>query len=166
MKILLVHRYFWPDSPPYASILRTVGEHLAESGHSVEVFTAQPSYGGSDLHEKAPNSESLNGVQISRAPLLKESKSKPVGRLLNLVLFAAQVFLKVARGDFDAVMAATTPPVFVAFAARCGAKLKGAKFVYHMQDIYPEVLAANSGDGLSKPLQFCLLYTSPSPRDS
>ena len=153
MKILLVHRYFWPDSPPYASILRTVGEHLSQSGHNVEVLTAQPSYGGSDLHQKAPTSESLNGVQISRAPLLKESKSKPVGRLLNLVLFAAQVFLKVARGDYDAVMAATTPPVFVAFAARSAAKLRGAKFVYHMQDIYPEVLAANSGSDLSKPLQ-------------
>ena len=153
MKILLVHRYFWPDSPPYASILRTVAEHLAESGHSVEVLTAQPSYGGSDLHQKAPTSEQLNGVQIARAPLLKESKSKPVGRLLNLVLFASQVFLKVLRGDYDAVMAATTPPVFVAFAARSAAKLKSAKFVYHMQDIYPEVLAANSGGGLSKPLQ-------------
>lgn len=154
MKILLVHRYFWPDTPPYASILRTVGEHLAESGHSVEVLTAQPSYGGPDLHPKARTSETVNGVRIMRAPLLRESKSKPVGRLVNLVLFAAQVFLKVARGDYDAVMAATTPPVLVALAARSAAKLKGAKFVYHMQDIYPEVLAANSGTGLSKPLRF------------
>ena len=52
------------------------------------------------------------------------------------------------RRDLDAVMAATTPPVFVALAARIGSKLSNASFVYHMQDIYPEVLSANTGKQL------------------
>lgn len=152
MKILLVHRYFWPDTPPYASILRSIAEHLVASGHNVHVLTAQPSYGGTDQHEKAPSNEQLNGIRIERVPLIRESKAEPLRRAVNLVGFAIQVFFRVWRGDFDAVMAATTPPVLVAFAARTAARLSRAKFVYHMQDIYPEVLAANS----ASPLNFAL----------
>lgn len=149
MKILLVHRYFWPDTPPYASILRTIAEHLATEGHDMHVLTAQPSYGGSDRHKKAARLEELNDVTVKRVPLIRESKTQPIRRGINLGLFAIQVFFAVLRGDFDTVMAATTPPVFVALAARLAARLRGATFVYHMQDIYPEVLAANSGHQLN-----------------
>lgn len=157
MKILLVHRYFWPDSPPYASMLRTIAEHLVEEGHDVDVLTAQPSYGDSALHDRQPRKETLNGVKVIRLPLLAESKEHPVRRATNLALFASQVFAHITRRrTYDVVMAATTPPVLVALAARIGSRLSGARFVYHMQDIYPEVLAANSGrplKGLMKVLQ-------------
>ena len=154
MKILLVHRYFWPDSPPYASILRSIAEKLAADGHQVDVLTAQPSYGGTALHETAPKSEVKRGVSIERAPLLSESKAQPIRRAVNLALFAARVLSEIGRRrDYDVVMAATTPPVLVALASRLASKMTGAKFVYHMQDIYPEVLGANSGQPLSVPLR-------------
>lgn len=154
MKVLLVHRYFWPDSPPYASILRTVAEHLAKEGHDVDVLTAQPSYGGTASHDRAPSREQLGGVSILRAPLLSESKAQPVRRGINLALFAGQVFLRIVRNrNYDVVMAATTPPVFVALATNLAARITGARSIYHMQDIYPEVLSANNGEPLSAPLR-------------
>ena len=34
-RVLLVHRYFWPDTPPYAAMLREIGRALVDAGHSV-----------------------------------------------------------------------------------------------------------------------------------
>lgn len=142
MRLLLVHRYFWPDTPPYASMLRTIAEGAAQAGHEVTVLTAQPSYGGSHLHERAPSEEEIGGVRVKRVRLLSERKTQMGRRAANLALFAAQVFVSAARrGRQDVVMAATTPPILVALAAMLGARIGGARFVYHMQDIYPEVLA-------------------------
>ena len=149
MRILLVHRYFWPDTPPYASMLRTIAEHLAANGHEVTVYTAQPSYGGSELHEELPNKEQIGPITVTRARLLDETPSQVVRRVVNLVLFSAQVSINIVRnGRYDVVMAATTPPVLVAFCARLASKQAGSSFIYHMQDIYPEVLAAEGTESL------------------
>ena len=149
MKILFVHRYFWPDSPPYASLLRTMAEHLADEGHDVHVMTAQPSYGGSDQHVSSPTRETLGSVNISRARLFAEKPTQMARRAANLGLFAAQVFGHIVkRRDYDVVMAATTPPILIALAGRLASQTIGAKFVYHMQDIYPEVMSANQGQSL------------------
>ncbi|MHC4380567.1 MAG: glycosyltransferase family 4 protein, partial [Planctomycetota bacterium] len=46
---------------------------------------------------------------------------------------------KADLGPFDAIMASTMPPVLVAATARRAAKKTGARFLYHMMDIYPEI---------------------------
>ncbi len=132
-------------------MLRTIAEHLADEGHEVEVFTAQPSYGGSDKHTKSPKTELIGEVKVRRVNLLAEKPAQMLRRGLNLGFFALQVFGHAARRDrYDVVMAATTPPILIALTARLASKVSGASFVYHMQDIYPEVLAANEGRPLGK----------------
>ncbi len=143
MDILISHRYFWPDTPPYASMLRSIAEHLAGDGHDVTVFTAQPSYGDSRDHEARRRVESLGPIQVRRARLLAESKSDMAARAANLVLFSAQLGARILRQRPDAVMVATTPPILVSTTATVAARLVGAASVYHCQDIYPEVAVAN-----------------------
>lgn len=145
MNLLLVHRYFWPDTPPYASMLRSIAESAVADGNAVTVFTAQPSYGGTQLHSPAPRQETIAGVHVERTPLLSERKEQTMRRGLNLLLFAAKTFVHILRNrEADVVMAATTPPILVSLAAMLGSRIIGASYVYHMQDIYPEVLANDS----------------------
>lgn len=132
-------------------MLRTIAEHLASEGHQVDVLTAQPSYGGTALHNRAQRTEKLNGVSVTRLSLLNESKEQPLRRVANLLLFSGQVSAHILRNSYDFVMAATTPPVLVAYCARLATQSKRGKFVYHMQDIYPEVLSANAGRPPSLP---------------
>ena len=154
MNLLLIHRYFWPDTPPYASMLRSIAESAADSGHDVEVFTAQPSYGGTHLHDPAPSAEIVSSVRVVRAGLLAERKDQTLRRGVNLVLFAARAFFQILRNrQVDVVMAATTPPILVSLASMAGARLIGARYVYHMQDIYPEVITDGSQSGVSKLLR-------------
>ena len=45
MRIVAIHRYYWPDRAPYASILRRIVNRWTEEGHEVTVLSAQPTYG-------------------------------------------------------------------------------------------------------------------------
>lgn len=140
MKVLLAHRYFWPDTPPYASILRDIAGELVANDFEVEVFTAQPSYGGSDRHDKTLRREFLpEGTHVRRARLLTESRSSTSRRIVNLVWFAAQLGTRILRGRYDVVMIATTPPVLVGLVGVVTGRLAGSRTVYHMQDIWPDV---------------------------
>ncbi len=143
MRILLIHRWFWPDAPPYASMLRSIGRKLVEEGHEVTVLTAQPSYNRATRGEKRPRVEQLDGMTVRRARLLPESKRNYLLRGLNMLLFMGAVrrTILAAKGGqaYDAVMASTMPPVLVAASARRAARRRGAAFLYHMMDIYPEI---------------------------
>ena len=141
MQVLVIHRYFWPDTPPYASMLRRIGEHWIEGGHNVQVFSTQPSYKVEVANEQRPKREKLDELEVVRCSLIKEKSRSGLLRAVNSLLFAIKVFLHILgqRGKWDVVMCSTVPPVLVGMASSLGAKLTGAKFVYHAMDIWPEV---------------------------
>lgn len=142
MRVLIIHRYFWPDRPAYAVMLRAMAGRLAAAGHEVTVLTAQPSYGGPG-QQRAAAEEQLDGFRVLRVDLFAETKKSLWRKAINLALFRWKI-RRVARreGPFDVIMAATTPPVYVAATALRLAREQGASFVYHNQDIYPEIAVA------------------------
>jgi glycosyltransferase involved in cell wall biosynthesis len=142
VKILFTHRYFWPDSPAYAAMLRAIAEHAAAQGHEVEVFASQPSYGE---HGRAAPSERMGGIAIRRVGVFRERKGNPLARGLNVVIYCAHLFLHVLRSRPDVVTAATFPPVIAGWTGSLAAKLTGAKFIYHLQDVHPEVSVYSGG---------------------
>lgn len=149
MKILLSHRYFWPDSPPYAAMLRSIAESLAEEGHEVHVFASRPSYrAGVD----APRRERLGNLNIRRVWVFSEHKKNPATRALNVLIYSICLFFHIRRLRPDAVTAATFPPIISARMASIAAQLVGAHFIYHMQDIHPEVSIISGGILGRKPI--------------
>lgn len=129
-------------------MLRSISVQLAADGHEVTVLTAQPSYTAATAARKMPRRQTLDGVQVRRCRLLRESKGNLPLRALNMLLFMfaifAHILLRRKRNRYDVVMASTMPPVLVAAMARVCARLRGGVFVYHMMDIYPEI-ALTSG---------------------
>lgn len=140
MRILLIHRYFWPDTPPYASMLRSIGKHFFDQGHEVVVLSSQPSYKIGVSLQRQPVKEKIDGMVVYRLSLLRETGRHVVFRLMNMVYFPLRIFLFILlKGKFDIVMASTAPPVVVGLAAAAGAKVTGAAFFYHCMDIHPEI---------------------------
>ncbi|MGI8761837.1 MAG: glycosyltransferase family 4 protein [Jatrophihabitantaceae bacterium] len=142
MRIVLVHRYFWPDTPPYAHILRELAQHLGAAGHQVTVLSCQPSYNRAVV-AKAPARECLApGVEVRRWPILPDRRFA-AAKALNLLWFCLRLLLaRRGLGRVDVLMAASTPPIAVAKLGGWLARRSGARFVYHKQDIYPEVVTA------------------------
>lgn len=140
MRILLIHRYFWPDTPPYASMLRAIARQLVADGHEVEVLTSQPSYKSDHSIPRQPSLESLDGFTIRRLALLPERGKHIILRLLNLLYFPVRIMMHcLTHKRFDAIMASTAPPVVTGLAAALAARLTNTRFVYHCMDIHPEI---------------------------
>nr|MDT0657235.1 glycosyltransferase family 4 protein [Micromonospora sp. DSM 115978] len=142
MRVVLIHRYFWPDSAPYAHILRQLALRLGEDGHEVEILTCQPSY-RPPAGPPAPRREKLGDrVTVRRWPVVPDRRYG-AAKVVNLVLFCAWLLTTGVRlGRADVVLAASTPPVAVARVASFIARRCRARFVYHKQDIYPDVMVA------------------------
>lgn len=137
MKILLTHRYFWPDTAPYALMLRSIGEGLVGAGHDVHVFASKPSYRNQSA--RAPKREILGRLNVRRSWVFQENRKIPAVRAVNVLLYCAALFFHIMRLRPDMVTASTFPPVIAAWSASLAARLVGARFVYHMMDIHPEV---------------------------
>lgn len=147
MKVLLTHRYFWPDSPPYALMLRSIGEGLVEAGHEVHVFASRPSY--RDKAIDVPTRETLGRLRVYRCWVFRENRQNIVLRVANVFLYCVALFFHVLRLRPDVVTASTFPPVVAGWTASLAARLVGARFVYHMMDIHPEV-SLYSGDRMGR----------------
>jgi glycosyltransferase involved in cell wall biosynthesis len=140
-RVLLVHRYFWPDVPTYAHLLRALGARLAADGHEVSVFCGPPTYNDVYAGPARPRHEVVDGMRVIRVRLPAESKSRPVRRALSLGLFAVRLVAHVLRhrGDYDLITVTTIPPVIMGVAARTIRRLTGIPYIYHCMDLYPEV---------------------------
>lgn len=143
MKVLLTHRYFYPDRSPYGVILRQISKELADAGHEVSVFTSLPSYGREPT--KAPRHESLGNVHVRRIWVLSEASRNPLARVINVFIYCISLFFFVLRSRADIVTACSFPPVVAGWSASLAAKLSGASFIYHVQDIHPEVSIYSGG---------------------
>lgn len=143
MRILLVHRYYWPDTPAYAQMLHLMAKRFVEAGHEVTVFSTQPSYNDS-IGQKLPGRETVDGVTIYRTPLLKEQKTKLFVRAINVVLFCASLACHwlLRWGKYDLMTVASFPPTIMGVMARWLTWLTGSRYLYHCQDLYPETAQA------------------------
>jgi glycosyltransferase involved in cell wall biosynthesis len=145
--VVLVHRHFYPDTPPYATILRDIAVTLANSGLDVTVLSCQPSYHGAAASRAPADEVMAPRLRIRRWPVLPD-RSSLLARLANLLIFVSRAVLTLARmRRVDVVMAASTPPVFVALFVSLIARIRGFAFVYHKQDIYPEIMSLGGSGG-------------------
>ena len=148
MRITIVYRYFWPDTPPYATMLREIATRLAGDGHTVRVLTAQPSYGAGARLARQPKFATFgSGVTVNRCPLLPGTTLPLVGKLVNLAnwfWFLLWAYFKIAwrfnsqSRKTDLIWTASILPVVQAWMFCRLAKRHGIAFLYHIQDIYPE----------------------------
>ena len=143
MKVLLTHRYFVPDSSPYGVILQIMAKELAAAGHEVSVFSSRPSYGRDVPH--APGRERLGSFSVRRIGVLPEASRNPLARVVNMAIYCVSLFFHTLTARADVVTACTFPPVLAAWSASLAARLSGARFIYHMQDIHPEVSTYSGG---------------------
>lgn len=140
LKALLMHRFFYPDSPPYASILGDMTEIFQRCGYHVDVLSSQPSYKSHDIRKKEKYESIVSDqYKVYRLPVFR-SKFNQLNKLLNFFWFPVAVFFWLVVGKkYDVVTVSTAPPVVLAFVVAIVCKIKGLKLIYHCMDIHPEI---------------------------
>ena len=127
MNILIHMGDSYPDESPSAKRMRAFYDVLTEHGHHVAVMA--PDYHNSDTSDK----------DIIYCPTIKMKKKTTAMRMLNQLSFAiSSVFCSGKAGRADVVLT-TSPPVLISMAGWLIAKMKRAKLVYDVRDIWPDV---------------------------
>jgi glycosyltransferase involved in cell wall biosynthesis len=96
------------------------------------------------LDERRPWIDVYAGIRIRRVPLLNED-GRGLKRHLNSIFFVLQAATILLFGaKRDVVWTATMPPLIQPLAVRLVTRLRREKFIYFVQDIYPEIALAMS----------------------
>lgn len=138
MRVLAVHRYYYPDTSPYATLLQSIVNRWVRDGHEVDVLTSQPSYRSSRVGRKLPKLQFEQGVRVRRLRLPRET-GRPLVRLTNAARLSASTFVRAASGRYDVVMVSTVPPVVLGAAASVGCLVGRTRLIYHCMDLHPEI---------------------------
>ena len=154
MKILLVHRYYWPDVTGYAQMLHIIAKHLAAEGHEVHVHTTPPSYNEAMADDCAPRHQIVDGITIRRTWMAPEFGRNGLLRSINALLFAVKVLIHAAtrRRAYDVITVSTFPPTIMGLVGRVVSTVRRTKLIYHCQDIYPEFTWTGEPKSANRPL--------------
>lgn len=138
MKILLTHRYFWPDHPNCGQILWHLTQKLAAKGHQIDVLTSLPS---KDLNSKKIVSKKFQlfkNIKIERINLSIENKS-PIKKIINALKLGFMTNFLAIKNKYDIVISTTIPPITGGLFAALASQISKARFVYFCMDLHPEV---------------------------
>ena len=138
MKLIFVNRYFHPDLSATSQLLSDMAFHLAARGREVHVVTSRQRY--EDAAARLPARESSGGVHVHRVWTSRFGRAWLPGRALDyfsFYVFSGFCIARLARRG-DLVIAMTDPPL-ASFPAALAARLRGARLVNWLQDIFPEV---------------------------
>ncbi len=150
-RVVFVNRFYAPDHSATAQILTDLAEYLAGQGWAVEIVTSRLIYGtaGASL---APR-ERINGVAVTRVATVNGTSLGILGRLLAYLTFyvsAGWVLLRSLRPG--TIVVAKTDPPLIALVALVACKLRGARLVNWVQDLYPEVAIEMGMSALRGPI--------------
>jgi len=136
-KLVFVNRFFYPDHSATSQMLTDAAFYLASQGHTVHVVTSRLQY---EREGRLPADEKVQGVVVHRLWTSSFGRDVLVGRACDYFTFYLSVFWVLARllERGDTVIAKTDPPL-VSIPVAAAARLRGARLVNWLQDLFPEV---------------------------
>jgi colanic acid biosynthesis glycosyl transferase WcaI len=142
MHLAVLTQYYPPETGAPQRRLSNLASHFLESGHSVTVLTAMPNYpqgrifpGYGGLYQKTKE----EGVQLLRTFIYPTSRPDMVSRLSNYFSF---VLSSAVCGSFALTkphyLLVESPPLFLGMSGYWLSRLKSAKLIFNVSDLWPE----------------------------
>jgi glycosyltransferase involved in cell wall biosynthesis len=145
MHILIIHQAFAALDEPGGTRHHELARFLVQKGHRVTVIASQVSYLTGAALTPGPSPETGKGepgVKVLRAytyNALHKSFVHRVFAFLSFMISAFWIGLSVKNVD---VVWGTSPPIFQGVTAWALARLKGAKFLFEVRDLWPDFAIA------------------------
>lgn len=149
MRILYVSQYFPPEIGAPAVRVHDLARMWVQQGHDVTVLTGFPNHPTGVLNpayrkkfRRLTIREQMDGINVVRSWLMPLPNRKPAERILNYSSFCVSAALRgLFLKKFDVVIA-TSPQLLVGLSGWMISRLRGAKFVFEVRDLWPESLLA------------------------
>lgn len=138
--VFVITELYYPEETSTGHLLTYTAEGMARSV-PVRVICSQPTYSARGI--RAPERELRNGVEIERCAGTTLDKDSLWRRAINAATISisvvSRVLLRLRAGDVALVV--TNPP-FLPFGVAVACRLRRARCVLLIHDVYPEVLTA------------------------
>lgn len=143
MRILILSQWFDPE-PTFKGLLSA--KELQRRGHDVRVLTGFPNYPGGKVYDgyrvRPATRETIEGIDVLRVALYPSHDDSGLRRGLNYLSFAASASVAALFVKKPDVAYVYHPPATIGLPAVVLKWLRGVPFVYDVQDLWPETLAA------------------------
>jgi len=146
MHILIIHQAFASLNEPGGTRHHEFARLLSARGHQVTVIASPVSYITGTPSQPPQFSQKMGegqvGVKILRASVYSAHHKSFAHRIIAFVSFMLSSFwLGLGVKDVDLVWG-TSPPIFQGVTAWALARLKGAKFLFEVRDLWPKFAIA------------------------
>lgn len=150
MRLIFINRFYWPETPATSQLLADLAEGLAARGHDVTVITS----GAVGNH---PRRETHRGVAIWRVRGTRWAHLGLAGKAADFASFYLGAMWRLHfEAASDSTVVALTDPPLLAIGSGFVSRLRRARIIHWVQDIYPELaieLAGQSWLSLLRPLR-------------
>ncbi len=133
MKVLYISQHFPPEIGAAQARAYDMSMNLVEEGCDVTVVTAFPNHISSN---KFIESSKHLGLDVMRSFVVQDTKKSTIKRMLNYLSFMVTSVISGLFVKKPDVVFATTPQLFVGLSGYILSKLKRAKFVIEVRDLW------------------------------
>ena len=145
MRILIVTQYFPPEMGAPQARLSELAARLQSKGHTITVLTAMPNYPTGRVFDgyrwKLRKTETLDGMKVIRTWIYPSKSRNIFVRLFSYMSFVMSVLLlglwKLGKHDIAII---ESPPLFLGPSGLLAGRLSGAKTVFNVSDIWPDIV--------------------------
>jgi len=142
-KIWIVTPYYPPDGGPSVPIYSGIAEAFVANGYKVEIISAFPHYKTSvsaGYRGKWFVSEKYGDISVYRGFVSAGNVSSIGKRLLNYLSMDLSAAISAFRHLKPDLVLTHTPILMIGLAALLLKRFRGVPFLYHVQDLYPDVI--------------------------
>ncbi len=142
MKLGILTQYYPPEIGAPQARLSELAREFVERGHEVFVLTGMPNYPGGRIYHGYGGifrREERDGVSVLRAYIYPTKSLGMVRRLANYLSFVfSSLFVgTMALPRLDYLMT-ESPPLFLGITSYLLSRLKGARWIFNISDLWPE----------------------------
>jgi glycosyltransferase involved in cell wall biosynthesis len=142
MRVIYLCQHFPPETGAPQIRVYEVSKELIKRGHQVEVITAFPHHPTGIIPPKYRGMfylyEVWDGIPVHRSWIYPSEKGSFWKRLASYFSFTFSSFYSILKSQPTDIIICNSPPLFLGITGYIGAKLKRAKFVFNVADIWPE----------------------------
>ena len=142
MKVIYLCQHFPPETGAPQIRVYEVSKELMKRGHQVEVLTAFPHHPMGVIPEEYQGHfymyEEWDGIPVHRSWIYPSPKGSFWKRLASYFSFTFSAFYSIVKSKPTDVIICNSPPLFLGITGYLGAKMKRAKFVFNIADVWPE----------------------------
>jgi colanic acid biosynthesis glycosyl transferase WcaI len=137
-RVIFVNRYFFPDLSATSQMLTDLVRELGQQCFELHVICSRQLY--DDANARLPARDHYADARLHRCWSARFGRDRLPGRALDYASFLVSstlALLRLARRG-DIIVAMTDPPL-ISVCAAVAARVRGARLVNWLQDVFPEV---------------------------